>query len=715
MQKRRFTIRVSLIVLITLSLVISSGLATFFSLLGAKKSTRVLMDHLLDEINDNFIAKSEYYLSQAVHTILFIKHTITNQLLHDQSTESINRFLTAVLETNVHIDSLSVITPAGLCLKMKRMSDGTFSLNTISFVKNKTYSKWKHQNPDWEKSYPGTVGVDESTYDPRTSWWYKNAAEQKGRVWTGAYITHIDHTPVISCAQPVYNLENGALDYVIGIDINLLDISHFLGNKIFGKSSIFILNSKDQIIGMPLKGDNDVVDFVRKDTTPDGMVSYRLASVEELGDETLARNYDHFNNVLEDVRKRQSTDGPLTFDICFNDEDYYAMYYSIRDQTPWDWRIVVIVPERFFMGEVYKNTRFTLFICGGVVIISIFFGIFISRRISQPISVLAGEMNKIGKFELESETKVYSKIAEINQMSGALEGMRSGLRSFKKYVPARLVRQLIKLKKEAVLGGEKRNITVCFSDIAGFTTISEKLTPEELVKDLYEYNSIVDRIVHRFNGTVDKFIGDSVMAFWGAPDCNDKHAVDACKAALEINNEIGRLAEKWKQEGKCPLRIRIGINTGELIVGNIGSEDRLNYTVIGDPVNLASRLEGVNKIYGSSIIIGKSTHDEVKDNFETRLLDYVVVKGKTRPVAIFELIAEKQNISEETREFLILFEKGIDLYLHREWDQASEFFRKALQINKNDTASQLYRGRCATFKLTPPSAQWTGEFVLKSK
>jgi adenylate cyclase len=210
--------------------------------------------------------------------------------------------------------------------------------------------------------------------------------------------------------------------------------------------------------------------------------------------------------------------------------------------------------------------------------------------------------------------------------------------TFSKFVSKSVVDDLLKNPEKLKLGGEKKILTVLFSDIRGFTTISEKMTPEALVEHLNEYLQAMTEIVLHDDGTLDKYVGDEIMAFWGAPVPQEDHAFLACKAAVKMMEDLHKLNEKWRQMGKPELNIGIGLNTGDMVVGNMGSSSRMDYTLMGDNVNLGARLEGTNKIYGTNIIISESTYEYVKDRVFARELDLIRVKGKQQPVKIFELI-----------------------------------------------------------------------------
>ena len=212
---------------------------------------------------------------------------------------------------------------------------------------------------------------------------------------------------------------------------------------------------------------------------------------------------------------------------------------------------------------------------------------------------------------------------------------------FNVYVNSQLVDRLIDNPDQFRLGGEKRELSILFSDVKGFTNISEALEPEELVILLNEYLGAMTEIVFKYGGTLDKYIGDAVMAFWGAPVPQEDHAKRACWAALEMQEKLVEMREEWKSKGKPELYIRIGINSGDVIVGNMGSQSRFNYTVMGDSVNLAARLEPANKSFDTSIIISEFTNDQIQDFCRTRELATITVQGKSKPVKIFELVEKK--------------------------------------------------------------------------
>lgn len=286
--------------------------------------------------------------------------------------------------------------------------------------------------------------------------------------------------------------------------------------------------------------------------------------------------------------------------------------------------------------------------------------------------------------------------------------------AFHYYLTASVINEMLKNPEKLKLGGEKKDLTVLFSDIRGFTTISEGLSPEMLVKLLNEYLTVMTDIVFKYDGLLDKYMGDAIMAVYGAPLDQEDHAERACYTALDMMDGLKVLQEKWEAEGTPKFNIGIGINSGPMVVGNMGSQRRFDYTVMGDSVNLGSRLEGANKQYSTNIIISELTYGKVKDKFLCRELDSVRVKGKDLPVKIYELVG-RNGVSDEVKNVLYLFHQGLEEYKGRKWQEAIEAFNKVLDIKPDDYPSKLYVERSKDLMEAPPPEDWDGVFTMKTK
>ncbi len=287
--------------------------------------------------------------------------------------------------------------------------------------------------------------------------------------------------------------------------------------------------------------------------------------------------------------------------------------------------------------------------------------------------------------------------------------------AFSTYLAPAVVKQLMESPEKLNLGGEQREITAFFSDVQGFTSISEQLTPHDLVELLNEFLTEMTDVIFKYEGTVDKFEGDAIIAFFGAPNQMTNHAVKACMASIEMQKRLISLREKWKTEGKPELKMRIGLCSGPAVVGNMGSKNRMDYTMMGDTVNTAARLEGTNKIYGIYTLISETTQKFLGPNILTRKIDTINVVGKKEPVAVYQLIGDKEKIEEGLALALNKYAKGLAAYQKQDWDAAINYFKAAIEHNSEDGPSKTMLTRCIDYKNNPPGKNWNGSFTMSTK
>ncbi|MDZ7360883.1 MAG: CHASE2 domain-containing protein [candidate division KSB1 bacterium] len=287
---------------------------------------------------------------------------------------------------------------------------------------------------------------------------------------------------------------------------------------------------------------------------------------------------------------------------------------------------------------------------------------------------------------------------------------------FVHYASELIVNELIQDPSKLKLGGERKHATAFFSDIRDFTTVSEKLSPEQLITQLNEYLSAMTDIVLEYGGYLDKYEGDAVVAVFGVPVDQPDHAERACLAALDMQKALIGLRKKWIAEKRPAFEARIGLNSGEMIAGNIGGKNRFDYTVIGDSVNLASRLEGANKMYGTKIMLGEETYKLAKAKIIARELDFLRVKGKSRPVRVYELLARRSDgFAESLNTAFTHFARGLELYRLQEWQKAIAEFRRVLEFKPDDGPAREFLRRCDIFMQSPRPPDWDGVFEMRSK
>jgi adenylate cyclase len=351
----------------------------------------------------------------------------------------------------------------------------------------------------------------------------------------------------------------------------------------------------------------------------------------------------------------------------------------------------------------------------------------ITDRVTRPVRSLVSAMHDVQQGNLNVQLPVRSH-DEIGRLTDSFNFFIEQLRSkeqmkqiFGRYIDPRILEHVLAQPGAETVAGGRREMTVLFADLVGFTSLSERLTPSLMVTLLNRHFGLQAAAVQEYHGIVDKFVGDSIMAFWGAPFVKqEEHAVSACRAAkaqLEALDTLRReLPEITGLRRDAPtVELRIGICTGEVVVGNIGSENTRSYTVIGDTVNLTARLERANRVYGTQILIAETTAQAVAQKFETREIDVISVKGKTESTPIFELLAPKGQLSGELERLRECYEQGRRAFLAQEWDLAEATFRECLQVRPNDGPSQVLIERTQMLRQHPPGKDWNGTWQLVEK
>ncbi len=403
---------------------------------------------------------------------------------------------------------------------------------------------------------------------------------------------------------------------------------------------------------------------------------------------------------------------------------------------PFDWYILVSEQRDTFYSQINQITQRTgiilvlAIILGGIMIL-VFAG-----YLTNPLTRVAQAMEKIistndlsNRVQVEYNDETGKLAHTFNMMVGALETAYNQIKRFafkaalaqkrehkirnifQKYVPADVIDEFF-TNPEKMLIGENRVISILFSDIRSFTSISEKMMPDDLVNSLNRYFTVMVDIIMARHGIVDKYIGDAIMAFFGAPVRHKDDALQSVLAGIEMSEALGQFNAQQRELGKPEFRIGVGINYGVVTVGNIGTEKKMDYTIIGDMVNLASRMEGLTKKYHQPLLISESLHQKVKDEVDCRLIDTVAVKGKTKGVRIYTV---KKRLSEEEKKAWTLHNTAMESYYRRDFDEAIGYFQNAQKIFPDDYASQLIIDRCRQFKVTPPPENWDGVEIMTEK
>jgi len=345
-----------------------------------------------------------------------------------------------------------------------------------------------------------------------------------------------------------------------------------------------------------------------------------------------------------------------------------------------------------------------------VLVVTLFIVRAISNGIARDVRVVVDETEDVSRLNLKPEEQRRSSVfLEVDQLFGALFDMKTGLKAFSKYVPASVIKRVLATGK-AEIGGERRELSLLMTDVTDFTTISEQLAPEKVMVVMSEYFDNVVAPILEMNGVLDKYVGDAIFAYWNAPMLQENHAELCCTAALKSREASNRLAARWKSEGMFPWLTRFGLHAGDTVFGNVGAPDRMDFTVIGSSVNLASRIEGLNKYYGTEILASARLRELAQDKFVFRSIDLVMPKGALYSFEIFELLGTRADFVGQTAALddMLTWEKAYALFKARQWAEALAAFTAYAADHPSDKVAALYVKRCQEFIAAPPAPAWDG-------
>lgn len=610
------------------------------------------------------------------------------------------------------VDSVYVGTESGYFIQIKPLQPGAtyrvnsarvlpkkavFALRIVDRSTQKITETWVYLDNDGRKLDEESVPESQITMIHKNRPWYKKTEQSRSKIWTDIFVSDVTMESSIACGVPLLS-GTGEFVGVISSTVSLKNLADTLKKNTL-KGACLVINQKGEIVAHPTQKNYSKI--VGTDT--------KLITVDDLNDQSVAMAY----------QKKVAEKGSR-FILTVKDEKYIALFKEFALDGFKDWDFLMVTPLDEFIGGVKITQRNNFLICLLILTLSTILIAFIAKRIAEPINSLSEQADKITNFELDEEIEVKSGIQEIQKLQNSISRMRKSLISFGKFVPKNLVKKLVDKGVDVRIGGKKKQLSMFFSDIANFTNISESYPAEKLVQHLYEYFDELTKIVLNNNGTVDKYIGDSIMAFWGAPQQDNQHYLNCCLSALLCQRRLLDLNRKWAYEKKPELHTRIGIHTGDVIVGNMGSGERMNYTLLGDSVNLAARLEGTNKIYGTNIILSDSTVRLLHEHAVVRPLDIVAVKGKNEGITIYELVALKNSDpivlpTDDQLKFCEEFNKAFRYYLEQRWDEAIAIFTELQETYGKDQPCEMFITRCKAFKKVPPPAGWDGVFHLHTK
>jgi adenylate cyclase len=611
-----------------------------------------------------------------------------------------NAFLTSFLLTQPGLTSIELARPDDNSTIVRRGPDATILIEetTPGEPAGRRDIEIFHLVADGSLE-PATHRSDASDYRPTQQFWYFTAFDQDQPLWSNIFRLPATNRLGVTTTRAIER--DGRLLGVVGVAISLDQISGFLdGIEISAGSAVFLTNTFDELVAVQ-----------RAMVDPSLEHAQTISKLEDSSLPTIRRVVAALGDTGAVLNSLQATT-QLTFHDRKNGEDYFITLVPLAQMGL---IACVVIPEVDIFATIRRNNRILLAALAAFVFATVGLAMVASRRmIGAPLARLTDNLRQLEDFKLDSIMAIPSRFSELRQVSSATLRMSASLASFNKYIPTELVRSLFAQGIEAELGGERRVLTILFMDVANFTSISERLG-NGIVDFLGTYLSEMSGEIQMQGGTIDKYIGDAIMAFWGAPVPADQHALLACRGALACKARLAAMREVGRESGLPEVHARIGLNSGEVLVGNIGSRDRLNYTVIGDAVNVASRLEALNKLFGTEIIIGESTYLAARDHLVARSLGRVAVYGKAIGIEVFELLGLKEAGDDVRPSWLSLYEEGVAAMRRRKWESATAHFREVIAARGGDQVSLTFIERIEGFKKSPPLPDWDGLLVLERK
>ena len=498
----------------------------------------------------------------------------------------------------------------------------TYAVRWIDRQFNEPY-KFHYVFYDQNNNEVGATSSDH-LYIPKERTGYKDASMARDLIITDPEV-HDSGAAKFSIAKPFFLHKD--IVGVFAIDIELTTIDDFLSTQLIRNGAISLLVDKHGFI------------LANSDKPRDSRIIDSKLSLSQV--HTISSKLPS----LALLQKPNNSQLPF----FFKDDKtnvYIATISEIAAVKHKNWSILMVIPVMAVVGPLHDTNRKILLLGTFAVLLQITIIFFLARLISKPLERITREVQAIIRLEPSTSFKTHKIITEISSLANAIIKLKSTINAFILYVPRTLVNDLLSSGKDLEIGGESRYLTVLFSDLKDFSSLAEKTPSREFLQRVSAYLGLMTYAIKEEGGTLDKFIGDGVMAFWGAPLLDQHHAYHACVAAVKGKRRLVTLNEQLKSENKPPLSARIGIHSDAVLVGNIGSEERLSYTVVGDGVNIASRLEGINKEFGTAICISHSLFKEAGERLWVRPIDLISVKGRSGAFLIYELVAIRDGNDE---------------------------------------------------------------------
>ncbi|MBX3096022.1 MAG: hypothetical protein KF812_04095 [Fimbriimonadaceae bacterium] len=525
---------------------------------------------------------------------------------------------------------------------------------------------------------PPVEDANAATFDPRKRGWYQQAIQDDSVQWTDVYRFVRSEANGVTAAVRLVDPNGEGIVGVLAADIEVSDMNAYLaGIETAGSGRVYLLDGQGRVIAEPESTDSGD-GLMNATDSPDSVLRAAASSLS-----------------VPDVQPHRMVR------VGAKGGRYLAAAVPVPLRPADPWWIVVAVPEAAVAGLVQRQTMTTIFLSLLGLVVTLVAAWWLARRIAAPLQRFEEEMHDVGQLRFHAGRLPRTGLREIDGMATELERLKTSVSAFEKYVPPELVRMIHTGGRPVELGVERATVAVMFADIIGFSRLSQESEPEALTIQLADFYVNMEEVVSAQGGVVDKFGGDSVMALWGTParpSTNPGRA--AILAGLDyIHNQR---AEPSK------LHCGIGIHLGTAVVGNIGTPKRMNYTAIGDTVNLANRIEDLTRVFRVDLLVSKAAWDHVGDDVLGREIDTVVVRGRDEPVVIYQPLIRKELATDQDYRLVELYEHGLALYRRKMFEEAATVLADLLVEIPYDVPAEVLLKRCLSFQKKPPKPDWDG-------
>ncbi len=711
-RKRRVSFRSSLLRNLLILILLLSTAVLGVSYYAADKAMRTLCQDLVLSKTGEIESELRRFFEPIPAHLHTFQQWARLGVLDDDRPPKLNLLFAPILDGCPQLSGISIGDAEGNGYLVAKNPEGKWTNQLVSPETVGTQTRWL----TWE-NLDGAVEqtTRKEQYDPRARPWYLQAADQdypdETVFWTEPYSFFTGGAPGITASVRVQSPKG--IFRVLSVDLLLEEISKLTTSmKVSPQGFVVVTTSDVRAIGLPRHPRFEDSSAIRQGF---------LKPPAELGipliTEASNQIRKHFSleegEILSVTRGLSDENQPFRWE--FEGDSWWSYVRPCKiNNGPQLW-IGVAAPEEDFLSEIRQARTYNAMLLGSALFAAGFLSVRMAKKYSEPMRALIDQNNRLRNLDTDKIETPDSGIQEIAELHDASERMRVALDSFARYVPSDVVKELMIKGEAAVIGGRNTAVSILFTDIEGFSKVAEGLEPDALANHMAAYFEAMTGVIESTGGTIDKLIGDAILAFWGAPSENLFHARDALRAAIACRDTLDRLNPHWAQQNLPPLPTRFGVSTGPVVVGNVGAPRHLSYTALGDAVNLASRLEGLNTFYGTRILASEASVQEAGQELVFRRIDRVRVKGRQTPELIYEVIGEKGAVDQKEVQLAEAYEKALDAYFEGNFNGALEHLRVYAEEKPYDQAAVRLAEFCRSFLQMPPAQGWDGVSNFQTK